>query len=1237
MSTRRFLARLGSRNRGLSEELFKPPTPIRVDVATIQEERETAWGWEWIPEREMERCVELLDACYGVVKSRDLAKPYLLYPFRPYSTTTNSARAFIVSYFSPESTTSLHELQLLETDDVTTILRWTWSRIPGGIISHPTYDLFAAGEREAEFHEEAFHMLIPLVVSSELRTRMVFGWLEFLSGVAAHFQKNGMVLKKLARWASFFAFEPSEEGMRCTTAGSEAETPRREYLTDGFIAPTNGRHKGRFRVWYAEWERAAEAMEHLFFAYLRSVSASGGAPTMSTLPLSLRKVLQETPYPLRPRGWRGSLSDWGSQTTLYAVMASDRAAATPLGMLRRAGRLSSTSATHAEEVLNAIHYDGMTLLEEESKRILEAIDAAYVGMGQVYSPTTLGDRTWARFMEDGFEGLDGDDDTESISSFSRLRTARREEEQASEAKRSMTMTSISSITDWTSFRSDGFAGGVEDGLGLLPPDKALPPVVQRDLHSRAERRAKEEMMWKGVLVANERIGAEIDGDGFWTVWFTAQSPEIGDKRKGTWGSLACVEMERGAWVVVEEVVPRVVENVVTPVGQGKVKDKRPSLAKMLSMETYRKNKTGAGSRSSSEPLLNNSSAPSSRQGTMSSAYSNSNPPRLAPDLMRLVIQSRSNLNTAMSIRTPEGRLRHSPSQMTNGSKEVDGGLWGDAEVRDVLSWTAMVDIEEDESQPPADVYMPRAGLKTRVSMIDLATGPRGETPHGIDEKAAMKEMAMPPPTAEFEGIPSRTTMIIEEKTIEAPEKLRRKKSLTGLKNLMFRRKGRKLRLNMGCATPNSDDDDGGDVPQAVPSPIRRAVSGATICTLRTGTGKSGLSCETAELVSPVLPISPQNIGTTETKSPVSPINPVLEALRREGQGPVIPRKPVNVPMTTDKALPALSLVTDMEITPGSGGATPGNLTPTSPMTPKPVNSINIPLVRNTKKPLPPSPQGEYFSPIASPTPTQLTATAEKMMGLHVAAEPITGYGPATRHIDVLERPRSPEHGVHHQWPLTPEAEKFAQLKHDESMSSFGASQGQTSVFEVESEGERSLTPASSIEVVEDGDGEYHDGDQEEHHQVEQGQQQILLTSKPLSPVDELEEDEEEPVITNAIMGPSRWSQTYGRGYTNRFSYQSNTSEPVSSSEDEKHGQQQKALSLSSPASPISATGASRWAMIRRQSMDITARNDREQDRETERDRLLSSPEQGVEDVQDDSVEARIARIRARVAAMNAGL
>ena len=180
----------------------------------------STWASKTIDPEEVE---ELIHACTLEMKSRAeaLEAPFFLLPFRP-ETDISPARTFIRNFFAETHSGSLHytgaslqkELVLTEHAVLCSILKWCWTRMPGGVVTWTTYEGFRMGEQASLMARNAFSTFVPLSVDSSARERIIFDFFDLLSAVAAHGKLNGLGGRKLSRMAAWWAFEhtDSEEG-----------------------------------------------------------------------------------------------------------------------------------------------------------------------------------------------------------------------------------------------------------------------------------------------------------------------------------------------------------------------------------------------------------------------------------------------------------------------------------------------------------------------------------------------------------------------------------------------------------------------------------------------------------------------------------------------------------------------------------------------------------------------------------------------------------------------------------------------------------------------------------------------------------------------------------------------------------------------------------------------------------------------------------------------------------------
>jgi len=136
-----------------------------------------------------------------------------------------STKTFIRRYFgtarpSLDGAELIQELRLTDVLVIAGVLRWVWARLDGGIVGWESYELFAKAEQgisplivfvgindvDSNYARDAFSVLIPLSVESELHTAIILDFFGFLASVAAHAKSNGFSGQRLARIMGWYAF-----------------------------------------------------------------------------------------------------------------------------------------------------------------------------------------------------------------------------------------------------------------------------------------------------------------------------------------------------------------------------------------------------------------------------------------------------------------------------------------------------------------------------------------------------------------------------------------------------------------------------------------------------------------------------------------------------------------------------------------------------------------------------------------------------------------------------------------------------------------------------------------------------------------------------------------------------------------------------------------------------------------------------------------------------------------------
>ncbi|KAI5301734.1 hypothetical protein KEM56_001411, partial [Ascosphaera pollenicola] len=550
-----------------------------AELKRLQEVESDAWQKTSVDPCDV---VELLNAVSKEIKARALDIPFLLLPFRPSATSSDlaSTRTFIRHYFKPppERSTPLRgealhkEVKLVDPPVLCSLLKWCWARLKGGVVGWEVYSLFKVGEQDSDLARTAFSTFIPIAVDS-VRAAIINDFFDLLASIAAHSKSNGLAGRKLSRYAGWWAFQHVD-----TSAYVAATSSSSTY------DPQVG-----FQASYNNWEDAANATSHLFFAYLRSLTPD---PTLSiqSIPTSLRSLERDTEYPPKaPALLR--------RQTIKVVMVVSRVSATPFALLRRATGydyedvdvigLDSNSGKLLQRFTN-LDNPAQQGLTEECVRLLKAISKAnhstfgleaqsstakstFAGIetqekeigSRPSSPSSVSStsslniaslsisnptkhHTWSRFEDLGFDGV-GFSDRPSPSE---------------DAGRKSQALERPHTPSWADFLSSGFAddatGDKERTALQLPHDNVLPPLAiqKEDGHPSRGRSSQSHVRRRPGgsfdIDAAERkhhtapgelanvTTIELDDSFFW-VWISSLAPEETPARKGVFGRCALVE------------------------------------------------------------------------------------------------------------------------------------------------------------------------------------------------------------------------------------------------------------------------------------------------------------------------------------------------------------------------------------------------------------------------------------------------------------------------------------------------------------------------------------------------------------------------------------------------------------------------------------------------------------------------------------------------------------------------
>ncbi|KAJ5124232.1 uncharacterized protein N7515_008057 [Penicillium bovifimosum] len=498
-----------------------------VDLVPAKPKWTDAWQRTEVAPEEVQ---DLVRGCVHELKARALDTPFLLLPFRP-SSDPSAARTFIRNYFnqsvekgSPVNGDDLtQELRLTEPMVLCSVMKWCWSRLPGGVVTWEAYETFKMGEHDSDMARDAFSTFIPIGGDSDARTNIILDFFDLLAAIAAHGKSNGLGGRKLSRYAGWWAFEHVDTG--------------------------NG-----FEAAYKNWAIAADATSHLFFAYLRSLAPDvpRGVSGISSLPISLQSLVEATEYPPQTPTLL-------QVTTTKVVMIVENVSPTPFALLRRARNFEYRDDDwHLQEFAN--YEDPTTALTDECLRVLKCISSAnQSSVSSTKQSTSLRDASWSRFEDIGFGGsIDSDPEDENDAPPA---TAKSGTVGLNIAPKSGTGDLGRPTTpSWADFMSSGFAeeSNLKPNVGplLLPPDKVLPPIAAvRGQSSQSHKRSLdiEPALEPAELASINTLDMD---DSFWWVWISSLSDDEPAARKAVFGRCALLEtiIRDTKWLVLEEQV-----------------------------------------------------------------------------------------------------------------------------------------------------------------------------------------------------------------------------------------------------------------------------------------------------------------------------------------------------------------------------------------------------------------------------------------------------------------------------------------------------------------------------------------------------------------------------------------------------------------------------------------------------------------------------------------------------------
>ncbi|THY02666.1 DUF1708-domain-containing protein [Aureobasidium pullulans] len=713
----------------------------------------STWNSKEIDPEEVE---ELIQVCTLILKSRAeaLDTPFLLLPFRP-ETDTIPAKTFINNFFKGNREGSRHytgsslrrELVLTDPAILCSVLKWCWSRMPGGVVTWPVYHGFSLGERDSNMARNAFHTFVPMSVDSNARKNIIYNFFDLLTAIAAHGKTNGFGGRKLSRMAGWWAFEHSDDGK-------------------GF--------EGGYRSWLA----AADASSHLFFGYLRSLNpeALDGFTGINGLPRSIQALVAQTEYPPEAPLLM-------SKPTPKVVMLVDAVSPGPFALLRRANNFE-----YRDEDLQMFseYSDPAQALTEECRRVLNCITSANQSTAvRSQSNMSIGmeslnnrpDESWSHFQDFGFSSI-GDDANDTMSGasspslesrLSGLRSAPRS--RANDGGRPTT-------PSWADFLNSGF---VDEGTDvnptpirmLMPPDKVLPPINGGP--PRSSNGYQEEDVNPGELASITKF--DLD-DSFWWVWMTSLASEEPAGRKAVFGRCALVEtgILRGRWILLEEQIKSAAPE---PEEGAYIAEKKSRFG------FSRRGKTSRRKSATLPPKAYDS--PQSQERTASTTP---NKTSISPDQQARIRAAAATLvrQNVKPNETPSGqrRGRHDDASSMKTNSVLTLGLTSEA--APAMKWAHTFDKEATRKQylgdnfagkgTPVDIHVPDNAsmfaetkgsnkplpspdaLKPSVSVSDY------EIPSGQEQPtASVEELSYPPAPVTKAESPSLSASIISERPV----------------------------------------------------------------------------------------------------------------------------------------------------------------------------------------------------------------------------------------------------------------------------------------------------------------------------------------------------------------------------------------------------------------------------------------------------------------------------------------
>lgn len=656
-----------------------------------------------------------------------LDAPFFLLPFRPDSD-PQGARTFIRNYYksnaersSPYKGEALkQEMRLTDSVVLCSIMKWCWSRMPGGVVSWPVYEGFRMGEKESKLARNAFDTFIPIGVDSEARRSIIFDFFDLMAAVAAHGKMNGLTGRKLSRLAGWWAFDHSDGG------------------------------KG-FEGGYKSWTAAADASSHLFFAYLRSLSPDTN-PSMNVIeriPRSLQALVASTEYP-------PETPTLLQRSTPRVVMLVDTVSSTPFALLRRAKHFEYRDRDRVLRELSE-YEDPVDGLTEECKRVLYAVATANQStVARSRQGISKPDESWSAFQNLGFADLDeralSQKSPNSMNGSTKtVGQGLREQPRSRNADGNRPTT-----PSWADFLSSGFADDepIKSPTLLYPPAQVLPPIGSRS-SSPGNLAGDDENLAPGELAAITTV--ELD-DAFWWVWITSLAGEEPSDRKAVFGRCALIEtsIQNGRWLIMEEQVkgasPDPTEGVyIAP---------KKSLFSFTKRGRLGRKRSTNKQPSHDQPERVLSATPSKTS--------------ISTDQHAKIRAAARALTRKQDATEPDSarRGRHEEAQSTKTNSMLTLGL--QSEAGPAMKWANSYDKHATRQQYLGDTFagtgMSRENLASKASSVNINDGVKSVSPAASPVPAATSTFQAQPAERELPSVPTEpATIPAPEPTVDVPQ------------------------------------------------------------------------------------------------------------------------------------------------------------------------------------------------------------------------------------------------------------------------------------------------------------------------------------------------------------------------------------------------------------------------------------------------------------------------------------